>query len=307
MVNAERVVAVVVTYNRLALLRECVEALREQTYKLASIIVVNNSSTDGTEEWLLQQGDINSVTQPNLGGAYGFYTGMKTAVEEEYEWIWCMDDDGHPRPAALEKLMDFHQQKPCVMNALVCDKEDPDNLVFKTGPYTKTAEISGRIVKDAANFFNGTLLHLHIIKAVGLPLKELVIWGDESEYYNRIRYKFGFPLFTVSDSIHLHPAQGGLFYKKEWDIRKEWKPYFYVRNKIFVFLSKYRTALMAYTYYTVFLLGFATTIVFYQKENKLRKMKLLFVGAIDGYRKDTGKTIADVKKLLAIPKSKRSN
>lgn len=299
MMNSDRVAAVVVTFNRLKLLQECVQALREQSYKLAAIFVVNNSSVDGTEEWLLQQQDVITITQPNLGGAFGFYTGIKMASEEEYEWVWCMDDDGRPQPDALEKLMAFHQLKPCVINALVCDKDNPENLVFKTGAYIKATDIQEAVVKDAANFFNGTLIHLNVINKVGLPLKQLVIWGDESEYYNRIRFRFGFPLFTVANSIHLHPAQSGVFYKKEWDIEKDWKPYFFVRNKIFVFLSKYRSALIAYVNYTLFVAGFAGTIIVYQKENKLRKFKLLFHSAKDGYQKNTAKTIADVKRLLA--------
>lgn len=49
---------VVVTYNRLLLLKENIESLREQTYTDYKIIVVNNGSTDGTEEWLMYQKDL---------------------------------------------------------------------------------------------------------------------------------------------------------------------------------------------------------------------------------------------------------
>ena len=54
----QKVIAVVVTYNRLALLSECVTALRNQSRQLDSILVINNGSTDGTEEWLKSQKDI---------------------------------------------------------------------------------------------------------------------------------------------------------------------------------------------------------------------------------------------------------
>ena len=47
-----RVTAVVVTYNRLKLLKECIEALLAQTYPEMDILVVNNNSTDGTQEYL---------------------------------------------------------------------------------------------------------------------------------------------------------------------------------------------------------------------------------------------------------------
>ena len=44
------VCAVIVTYNRKLLLRECLGALSNQSVPLERIIVVNNASTDGTQE-----------------------------------------------------------------------------------------------------------------------------------------------------------------------------------------------------------------------------------------------------------------
>ena len=52
------VAAVVVTYNRLELLRQCVEALRAQT-TACDILIVDNASTDGTANWLTSQPDLN--------------------------------------------------------------------------------------------------------------------------------------------------------------------------------------------------------------------------------------------------------
>ena len=44
-----RVVALVVTYNRKNLLEECLQALLKQDYNLFKIVVIDNNSTDGTE------------------------------------------------------------------------------------------------------------------------------------------------------------------------------------------------------------------------------------------------------------------
>lgn len=100
------VAAVVVTYNRLALLKRCVGCLRGQT-ALCDILIVNNASTDGTEEWLAAQADLLSRnTGSNLGGAGGFNYGMRWAVEAEFDYVWVMDDDTLPKPDALEKLLE---------------------------------------------------------------------------------------------------------------------------------------------------------------------------------------------------------
>ena len=74
---------VVVTYNRLSLLKEVIESLRVQSYRDYQIVVVNNGSTDETPLWLEKQKDIITITQDNLGGAGGFHTGMKYVAEHD--------------------------------------------------------------------------------------------------------------------------------------------------------------------------------------------------------------------------------
>ena len=99
------IAAVVVTYNRLELLRQCVEALRTQTSS-CDILIVDNASTDGTDQWLASQPDLHyRNTGSNLGGAGGFNFGMRWAVEAGYDYVWVMDDDTLPQPDALEKLL----------------------------------------------------------------------------------------------------------------------------------------------------------------------------------------------------------
>ncbi|MDO5546579.1 MAG: glycosyltransferase [Eubacteriales bacterium] len=100
------VAAVVVTYNRLDLLRQCVEALRAQTAS-CDILIVDNASTDGTTQWAVSQTDVlYRNTGSNLGGAGGFNLGMRWAVEAGFDYVWVMDDDTLPQPDALEKLLE---------------------------------------------------------------------------------------------------------------------------------------------------------------------------------------------------------
>ncbi|MBK6634329.1 MAG: glycosyltransferase [Chitinophagaceae bacterium] len=75
----EKVIAVVVTYNREALLSECITALRNQSRPLDAILIVNNGSTDGTETWLNQQNDLFFINQQNVGSSGGFSAGINWA------------------------------------------------------------------------------------------------------------------------------------------------------------------------------------------------------------------------------------
>lgn len=147
--NRETVCAVVVTYNRKNLLLECLEALRKQTRPIQAIYLIDNASTDGTPELLLEKGYIRklppkNLTEPrekefefkqltdgqpiklcyvrmqeNTGGSGGFYEGVKRAYERGYEWLWLMDDDAEPKEDAMERLSNFFDKKG--ISALACN------------------------------------------------------------------------------------------------------------------------------------------------------------------------------------------
>lgn len=98
------IIAVVVTYNRIELLKRTVRCL-QQNKPVSSIVVVNNGSTDATAEWLKTQSGLTVINQANVGGSGGFYTGMQYAYQAGADWIWCMDDDVFPRADCLERLL----------------------------------------------------------------------------------------------------------------------------------------------------------------------------------------------------------
>ena len=88
---------VIVTYNRLELLKECIENCIRQTIPFEKIIIVNNCSTDGTDEYLQQyKADMRFVISEqteNLGGAGGFRVGLELAGKEDLDWVLIIDDD----------------------------------------------------------------------------------------------------------------------------------------------------------------------------------------------------------------------
>ena len=208
---SKKVACVIVTYNRLSLLQKCIDSIKSQTYKDFDIIIIDNDSTDGTGEWLDNQSGLGLIIhQENTGGAGGFYSGMKKAYELDYEWMWMMDDDGIADKDQLNNLLNGAiKNESKFVNALVCDVDNPENLAFELacdGKYIKTkneAQLRSVIPNDVAAY-NGTLIHRDVIRKIGFIKKEMFIWGDEVEYYNRAR-KAGFTLYTITDAIHYHP------------------------------------------------------------------------------------------------------
>ena len=271
----EKVIAVVVTYNRQVLLTECIEALRSQTRTIDKILVINNGSNDNTENWLSRQKDIEFFTQNNIGSGGGFNKGIQLAYEKGYDWIWLMDDDGFPKEDALENLLEDKGEKLCLRNCAVINKKDKKSFVWKTGNYSGIDEVNEPIIHNFAHPFNGTLLHKEIIEKVGLPKKELFIWGDETEYYQRIITKYKIPFYTKTNSIHYHPASA-YSYKNDWDYNSNWKMYYYVRNRFHILKTKFsKSPLVALIVYIGFLISFSGIIIVFQKTNKFKKLSFI--------------------------------
>jgi len=298
----EKVIAVIVTYNRQKLLSECIEALRNQTRKIDKILVINNGSNDNTESWLELQNDLEFFTQKNIGSGGGFNTGINLAYQKEYDWIWLMDDDGYPKNDALANLFEGADEKLCLRNCAVINKEDKNSFVWKTGNYSGINEVNEQIIHNYAHPFNGTLLHREIIKKVGLPKKELFIWGDETEYYHRIITKHKIPFYTKTNSIHYHPASA-YSYKNDWDYKSNWKMYFYVRNRFHILKTRYSgKPIAAFAMYIIFLVSFSGIILLFQKSNKLKKINFMLWPVKDALSNNCEATPALILQRLSIKK-----
>ena len=209
-----KVIAVVVTYNRKECLKKCIESLRIQTYKNFDILIVNNGSTDGTDIYLDSLNDIKTIHQENLGGAGGFYSGMKYGYDKGYEWVWLMDDDGIPDKSCLENMLRY-QKEYAFISPIVLNKDNPSEMSFgtlKVHDYNNIKETYPRgVIVGHANPFNGVLFRRDLVKDIGFPMKDMFIWGDENEYEARA-VASGYIPVTVINAIHYHPKDRLVLY-----------------------------------------------------------------------------------------------
>jgi len=220
-----KIAAVVVTYNRLNLLKECINAIRNQTHKVDEIIVVNNSSTDGTLEWLNQQNALTVITQENSGSAGGQYTGIKTAYEKGYDWIWCMDDDCLPDKSCLENQIPTNFNT--VTGPLVLSKNTKKPIWNQDYNGLKYKILNALKVPFVTIPFNGFLISNNIVRNIGFPIKDLFIYCDDVEYSYRVK-KYNYNLQICRNAILYHP-----------DVRvnsnlNDKFYYYYIRNNILV-------------------------------------------------------------------------
>ena len=250
-----RVAAVVVTYNRKALLRQCLEALQSQTHPVAETIVIDNASSDGTTAMLEQEFPKVMVhrLELNRGGAGGFREGIRRAAERDVDWIWVMDDDAEPLPDALEELVHFSCSKGEKVAALASRKVGPEgkDQISHIGKYnpvrmskTKLTWTENEGAIDYSSFV-GLAIRRNATKEVGLPEEGFFIWGDDVEYALRLR-TYG-TLKYVPDSVVVHhdafasKRKQARLGSKAWrtrPINQYWRKYYELRNPLLI-LNRY--------------------------------------------------------------------
>lgn len=109
--------AIIPTYNRARAVCEAVESVLRQTYPRVEVIVVDDGSTDDTQQELKKYGDrIRVVTQPNAGPSAARNHGIAMA---RGEFVAFLDSDDLWLPTNLERqvglLQKVGQSVPCCL------------------------------------------------------------------------------------------------------------------------------------------------------------------------------------------------
>lgn len=244
------VTAVILTYNRSALLRRCLQAVLDQLHQCDSIIVVDNGSTDDTLE-ILKSEWIDRVTiyalPNNIGAVGGFNAGLDLAYQQEADFIWVMYDDVIPEDTALERLLNaesFLRSQDISPPYLVSNAQSPDGLPTNTPEIhfelnsmaysTWPLFLEQCIVPVGRATFVSILLPRETIRQYGLPIADLFIWGEDMEFTMRITRNGPGYLVGNSRVIHVRAAAGAPDARKETDPRRIQYFYYLKRNQMFM-------------------------------------------------------------------------
>ena len=295
--------AVIVTYNRKELLGNNIRMLLKQTLPFDKIFVVDNCSTDGTHEFLVQHGWIDNEqfvyvkTASNIGGAGGFYTGTKAAYEAGADWIVLMDDDGLAADENTFEILfaegqkQYVQNKKLFANALV---QQGDLLSFKIDQmYTVSEALDAAqdgVIRNAANPFNGTMVSRELVAEIGYPNPDFFIKGDEVNYKQRA-YAAGADVITVVDARYIHPRPDThekvvLGKKVPFFVEAPWKEYYAARNFTWMYKQQKQYKAIAFELIFVKLLAIAT-----MNCKKWATIKMLFKGVSHGWKGKLGATV----------------
>ncbi|MBK4715233.1 MULTISPECIES: glycosyltransferase family 2 protein [Tenebrionibacter/Tenebrionicola group] len=274
MLTNKSVIAVIVTYKRKNFLKSIIKSLSEQTVNIEKILVIDNNSSDGTEELVRNiirnnQNISYHNTGDNLGGAGGFRYGFTKALEFNFDYLWLMDDDLLPEIDCLEKLLE-NCQGSGIFQPMRYDKSgncaELSPLEYNlTNPFlirSKTKTVKEAVLEGTINTesifeihsvpFEGPLITRDIIDSIGLPNAKFFIFNDDLDYSIRAKKK-GYTIKCVPKAKAIRLLDNNLSADlSSWKGYFMWRNYFYINRtygeNFFVRIKPYWLSAAVFTY-----------------------------------------------------------
>jgi GT2 family glycosyltransferase len=215
-----RVLAHIHTLNDADIIDGTITAVLRQTRPVDGILVVDNGSTDGTLDQPLVKKATVLRHPENRGTSGAVNSGLRFALEHDYDWTWVFDADSAPAPDALEKMLELFANWPQDQQDetafLVCLHSNvQDGVPRHSGLFTARGIAEAR--PDGGERFyqchfviwSGCLYRMAAVRQIGLPNPDYMLDWGEGEYGYRVM-KAGYKGFTDQASILHHNIRGHL-------------------------------------------------------------------------------------------------
>ncbi|SFQ27857.1 Glycosyltransferase, GT2 family [Butyrivibrio proteoclasticus] len=285
------VCAVVVTYNRKALVENCINGILAQRDAKCDIIVIDNGSTDGTEDLFREKYDLDNIRYfnlgENLGCAAGTSRGIKEAVLANYKYIWVMDDDVIPNEDTLYELLKADEELNGYWGILssaaywtdgsICESNRQKKTLFK---FMKDDDYNKRFVRVCMVSLASMFIKAKVVKEVGLPLSEYFIYTEDYEFCSRVGKKY--PIYVVPASKVTHAMK----INRKANLVKDTPDRLYrykhlYRNDVHCYR---KLGLKGHLYLALKFVYTFTMVLLKEKEHKKEKLGALITGYSEGFK-----------------------
>jgi len=199
---------------------ECVDSCQKLDYPNFTIVIIDNGSTDGSEEILHKRfADIYILqTGSNLGFAGGNNVGIRYALDHGAEYIWLLNNDTIIDSAALSELVKVAESESTIgmVGSKILKYSAPDIIDCAAGQINfqkgTTCHI-GRGEKDVGQYDElsevdyitgcSLLVKKEVLEKVGLMLEEYFLYYEETDWCLQTRRK-GYKLYCAPLSKVFH-------------------------------------------------------------------------------------------------------
>lgn len=200
-----RVLGYIHTFNDADVIGRALNRLQHQTRPPDALLVVDNASVDGTLDREFPEG-VTVIRNPaNLGTSGAVGIGLAHALAHGFDWMWILDADGVPEPAALEKLLQLylgwprHQQEETGFIACL-PRAEPNGFPLHGRIFTPHGRFAVAPAAEQLYYgcnttiWAGSLYRLAAVRKVGFPNPDYFIDRDDLAY-NYLMMKAGYKGF----------------------------------------------------------------------------------------------------------------
>lgn len=255
---------VIVTYNRLEKLKKALASYENQTMSFRNLIVVNNHSTDGTDEYLEAWKNSQTVfskyiinTDENLGGSGGYFLGQKKAMELGADWVFLADDDAYAKPNMMECFCNYVESHNTRMLSAICGtvyhSDGTIDLNHRSRFIRKGCRFVYRIPSKTEDYekndfevdflsYVGSFINGQALLKVGPVDARFFIFWDDSEHSLRLK-RFGSIICVPEIGIvHDDGKNGKDIINSNNNSTATWKDYYLIRNEVFMYRKHFPLA-----------------------------------------------------------------
>jgi len=212
---------VICNYNKAEALDACISSVLESTFQNFDLYVVDNASVDHSLRMLHEKYEHKLTilaNKENLGGSGGFNTGLRKAMEKEYPYFMCMDNDAIVDENAIRNLYEFlEEHQECgVACAKVYHLENPDvvqqyGIEIDFEEFCVRSPYEGKIEDGTLPDFVycdavpacAMMIRGEVLEKIGVLPEENFLYWDDTEWCYRCN-RAGFKVACVGNAQALH-------------------------------------------------------------------------------------------------------
>lgn len=183
---------IIVTYNGRRWIEKAVSSVRASE-RDADLLVVDNASTDGTPNWLEEQGVETDRMMANHGFGAANNIGLRRALERGYRYVYLLNQDARLLPDTLGRLVAFLEAHP--EYGLVSPMQMKPDL----------ASLDDQFARHYPHFFMAAhwMIRRECIEKVGGFSPAFPHYGEDVNYLDRARFH-GFKCGVVENARAVH-------------------------------------------------------------------------------------------------------
>lgn len=196
------VFSIVVTYNGMEWIDQCLESLLVSTLK-TSILVVDNASGDGTPEHIQKKYPGISLirSEENLGFGRANNIALQMALKQGADYVFLLNQDARIEPDAISLLIEKHFNSPeyAVLSPVHLNGEGT-GLDYLFSEYLYQSGHKSQNIKSLTQTSESVILDISMVNAAAWLMSRRVLleiggfnpyffhYGEDTEYLNRCAY-----------------------------------------------------------------------------------------------------------------------